>query len=80
MKDILKQQRELCHKEWRAFYAGSEEDPYPFVIGDAILNAPEPTEIMTAHIHQLLIDLDSFLTDEHPIKHNNSYKYLKSKI
>lgn len=49
-------------------------------IGDAILNAPEPTEIMTAHIHQLLIDLDSFLTDEHPIKHSNSYKYLKSKI
>lgn len=80
MKELFKKQRELCHKEWRAFYSGEDDDPYPFVIGDAILEAPEPEELITAHIHQLILMIDDSLDELDPIKHSNSYKYLKSII
>jgi len=38
----------------------------------------EPNRKKNAHLEQLLMLIDEQLDDLHPIKHNNSYLYLKS--
>ena len=83
IKDLLKIQRETCAREYMSYYAGSAEDFACNPIIADIVNAPEPEfnlvqEIPYTHLHQLVLVIEEFLDPAHPIRHSNSFTYIKA--
>jgi len=83
IKHLLKIQRETCAREYMSYYAGSTEDFACNPIIADIVNAPEPEfnlvqEIPYTHLHQLVLVIEEFLDPTHPIRHSNSFAYIKA--